>query len=79
MTIYKRNLNKATIISRRDFLRKQSPNSEIGVVVVKALANDNLSKRYGIKPSAHMTNKKIHRKFVSNLLTAVPSLTSLSE
>ncbi len=73
MTIYKKKISKSTVKTRVAHLRKSSSNSEVGVLIVKDISNKNISGRYGIKPIAKLKNKTMHKKFISNLLSAIPS------
>ncbi len=73
MAVKRARINVERASARLAYIKEKSPNKEIGVLVVKELVNCVGTKRMlsARKPSSAIKNKKVHRRFVGNLMTAV--------
>lgn len=70
--------NAEQVNARLAYLKDVSPNKEVGVLVVKELPNGlPTNRRYELKPTSIIKNKKVHRRFVDNLMTVISHKTTL--
>jgi len=80
MKVINRIKNTEQANARLAHVKKNSSNREVGVLVVKELPNGLLTNRkYSLKPTSILKNKKAHRRFVGNLMTVVSHKLTLED